>query len=228
MLTKLRRSIKSSGIYKITNIVNAKFYIGSSTDLYMRSQQHFSNLRYNKHSNTHLQASYNLYGENTFIFEVISFCPIEYLNKMEQWFVDNLKPHYNFRKIVESNRGITLSSEHKRKIGLACKGKKMSNEAKAKISLSKIGIPRTQELRDKLSALKKSKPNPIAKESIKKARIVAAKLKHIKVICLDTNIVYNSIIEASQLTGILDTSISKAAKGKQMTAGGRKWGLYPG
>ena len=56
------------GIYCIKNKLNNKCYIGSSNDLIYRECMHFHKLKYNKHVNNHLQASYNKYGRDNFEF----------------------------------------------------------------------------------------------------------------------------------------------------------------
>jgi group I intron endonuclease len=58
------------GIYKITNIVNNKCYVGSSINIKNRIYKHFWLLSNNKHYNLHLQKSYNKYGKSNFIYEV--------------------------------------------------------------------------------------------------------------------------------------------------------------
>lgn len=123
-----------SGIYKITNIVNNKFYIGSTYCFLARKNHHFNRLFHNKHPNKYLQSSYNKYGINNFKFEILTKCPKEYNIKMEQWFIDNMKPDYNLRKTANSNLGIKFSEEHKIKIGLKNKNKIRSEELKIKIS----------------------------------------------------------------------------------------------
>ncbi len=87
--------IMSSGIYKIINTITNDFYIGSSVQLNIRKKQHFSQLINNIHNNKYLQNSFNKYGLNNFIFEIISICPSEYCLKLEQWFIDTLNPKYN-------------------------------------------------------------------------------------------------------------------------------------
>lgn len=58
-----------SGIYKITNIINGKVYIGQSKDVIRRFKQHFN--KRSKVSNTYLKYSMNHYGIHNFVFEVI-------------------------------------------------------------------------------------------------------------------------------------------------------------
>ena len=57
--------------YKINNIENGSFYIGITTDYIKREKQHFDMLRRNAHPNYKLQADYNKYGKEKFIFSVI-------------------------------------------------------------------------------------------------------------------------------------------------------------
>ena len=85
----------NTGIYKIQNNVNNKIYIGSSNNLIRRQKEHFRLLRQNKNKSLILQRAVNKYGIENFSFEILAYCPIEYQFKLEQWFVDNLKPAYN-------------------------------------------------------------------------------------------------------------------------------------
>lgn len=72
-----------SCVYKITNIINNKYYIGSTVDFKNRKRQHLSELKNNKHDNKHLQASFNKYGEEAFSFEVIEHVLINKLIERE-------------------------------------------------------------------------------------------------------------------------------------------------
>ena len=60
-----------SGIYKITNNLNGRIYVGSAKEFKERWQSHAYSLRKQKHSNRFLQADFNKCGEEAFIFEVI-------------------------------------------------------------------------------------------------------------------------------------------------------------
>lgn len=86
-----------SGIYKITNIKNGKFYIGSARSLYKRHSEHFEKLHKGSHKNPHLQSSFNKYG-NVFKFEILKLCNFEELFNVEQYYIDVLNPQYNINK----------------------------------------------------------------------------------------------------------------------------------
>lgn len=58
-------------IYQIHNIVNDKCYIGQTVHPEAREKRHFSNLRCQRHDNTHLQHAFNEYGEDSFEFSIL-------------------------------------------------------------------------------------------------------------------------------------------------------------
>ena len=58
-------------IYKISNNINSKVYIGSTKDLNKRWNDHKSSLIKNKHYNKHLQRFVNKYGIDTLTFSII-------------------------------------------------------------------------------------------------------------------------------------------------------------
>lgn len=91
---------KTSGIYKITNIVNNRCYIGSSVQIGIRFQQHKSRLKKDKHHSQYLQRAWNLHGESSFIFEILEKCDESIHLIREQFYMDTLKPEYNVEKIA--------------------------------------------------------------------------------------------------------------------------------
>lgn len=116
-------------IYKIRNIVNGKFYIGSTIrPKYIRKYEHFSALRSNLHYNKYLQNAWNKYGESNFIFELIEKLQFsEELSKVEigrklidreAYFIHELQPEYNLDKEITYNgrTGHKCSEETKNKI----------------------------------------------------------------------------------------------------------------
>ena len=77
------------GIYKITNKVNGKFYIGSSKDINFRIRRHFNSLKSCTHPNKHLQSAFNKYGKENFIVEILELCSIENIITREQYYLDS-------------------------------------------------------------------------------------------------------------------------------------------
>lgn len=134
-------------IYKITNSVNGRLYIGSTVNYLRRRQTHKSQLRKNKHHSPLLQRSWNKYGEDKFIFEIIEEVDVSNdLLKREQYWIDKISPVLNCLKIVGSPLGRKTSDETKNKIsigikkyfvenGSPLKGFKPTYKTKKKISL---------------------------------------------------------------------------------------------
>lgn len=89
--------MKISGIYKITNIITKKFYIGSSSDIHQRWNEHRSLLNRKVHSNKKFIHAWHKYGIDNFMFEIIEIVDEEKLLEIEQKYLDILKPHH--RKI---------------------------------------------------------------------------------------------------------------------------------
>lgn len=122
------------GIYKINNILNGKFYIGSSVCIERRKTAHIYDLRINKHSNSKLQRAWNKYGEANFDFQIVQECTVEELIKEEQKYLDTLKPEYNIQPIARSSLGTKHSEEFKNKLR-----KPRTDITKNKMSQAKTG-----------------------------------------------------------------------------------------
>lgn len=94
---------KICGIYKITNKINGKVYIGQSRDIKNRIRVHKYDFQKNKHHNPHFQKSWNKYGKDNFKFEIIEECEENELNKNEQYWI-------NFYNSFDSNLGYNLTN----------------------------------------------------------------------------------------------------------------------
>lgn len=82
-----------SGVYKIVNVINQKFYIGSTKDFNHRwEDEHKYFLNKNKHINPYLQHAWNKYGEQNFKFEIIEECSPDQCLIREQYYLDTLTP----------------------------------------------------------------------------------------------------------------------------------------
>ena len=65
------------GVYKISNTLSGRYYIGYSTNINRRFTVHHSKLKKKCHDNIFLQRAYNLDGEDKFIYEIIHKCDTE-------------------------------------------------------------------------------------------------------------------------------------------------------
>lgn len=83
---------KVGGIYKITCTANNKVYIGLSSNLEQRIKAHISKLTHGTHTNKHLQAAWDLYGENSFTFDIIEYCDdVNMLKEREIFYISKYK-----------------------------------------------------------------------------------------------------------------------------------------
>jgi len=111
------------GIYKITNTINNKVYIGSTLKSFdFRFKTHINLLRRNRHENPILQKSWNKYSENCFVFETVeSFnnIYIEELLNLEKYYIlkycsANRNYGYNICAVGKSRYGTKWSEESKK------------------------------------------------------------------------------------------------------------------
>ena len=220
---KMEKNNMKQGIYKITNLINDKFYIGSAINFTNRWNAHVWHLRNNKHINKHLQSSWNKYGENNFKFEVIDI--IENSNlliRKEQAYMNILKPNYNICKIAGSILGIKRSEETKKKMSESLKGRIISKETRDKISKTlkgRKGFLHSKETKLKLSNLKKGKLTPNL------LKLIESKRKSIQLIDDSENIikVFKSLREASVELNISQSLISRVANGERSHTHNKKF-----
>lgn len=151
---------KISGVYKIYNVVNHKFYIGSSLDIKFRFSRHKRELNNNRHNNPKLQRAWNKYGGDAFEFIILQpYIDAESVLDAEQILLDDaFKNHrnmiYNIARnsrapmtgIESPNKGKTFTDETRRKMSESHKGKispnkgnKFSEEVKKKMSIDRKG-----------------------------------------------------------------------------------------
>lgn len=152
----------SQVIYKIVNLVNDKFYIGSTVNKKVRFREHRKQLRGNRHHCKHLQSAWNKYGEEKFDFRVVEevsdACNLQ--EAEDRWLKEHFgKPHcYNsgaaavapWRGVYGEdhfNFGRVMAKEQREQISQTLKefyaqdyrnhprvGKQHTEETKAKIS----------------------------------------------------------------------------------------------
>lgn len=152
----------SQVIYKIVNLVNDKFYVGSTTNKKVRFREHRKQLRGNRHHCKHLQSAWNKYGEEKFDFRVVEEVP-ESLSLQEaedRWLKEHFGQPYCYNSGAAAvapwrgvygeahfNFGKAMAGEQKQQISQTLKefyaqdyfnhprvGKQHTEETKAKIS----------------------------------------------------------------------------------------------
>lgn len=156
-------------IYKIINLVNDKFYVGSTTNKKVRFRQHRKLLRGNRHHCKHLQAAWNKYGEAKFDFVVVQEIgqDQDLLAIEDVWLEQHVGKEYCYNTGASASapwRGVF--GEKNPKFGIA-----RTEMERLKISASlkefyaedyfnhpRVGTQHTDETKAKISASKKENP----------------------------------------------------------------------
>lgn len=200
-------------IYKITNLINGKVYIGQTT----RTLEERMNEHYRK-SDIVVDKAIQKYGRENFSTEVVDDADsIEELNEKEIYWIrkyDSILPlGYNQCNGGNNTVGFHHREESKRRMSDSKKilfigesnpffGKVHSSESKKKMSEKRLGM------------------SHLTKEQVKKLREshFIRKVKNI-----DTGEVFNSIKEASKTYGLKETHITRVCKGRRKRTGGFRW-----
>ena len=122
------------------------------------------------------------------------------------------------RKLSESHKGdrntMRISEEARKKVSDAFKGNKNPM----------YGKHHTEESKRKISQSNSGEKNPNYGKPMSQKQKDALSIANSKPVrCIETNIVYYGVKNASQLTGVDKTSIAKCCNGKQKRAGGYHW-----
>lgn len=112
-----------AGVYRWTNKVNGKTYIGSTVDLTKRFYNYFSVKQLKEGSGKDMAISKALlkYTHSKFKVEIFEYCDRSDLIKREQYYLDRFKPEYNLNPRAGSRLGCCLSAATRQKIREAAK-----------------------------------------------------------------------------------------------------------
>ena len=170
-------------IYKIRNVVNGNYYIGSTVDSRKRFWAHRKDLRLGQHVCVHLQRAWNKYGEDCFKFEVVEQLDSkEALFPAEQrWLDEHFGKEYCYNVAAHADAPMRDASPELRahlaektkawleRDGHPRLGVSLTKEEKQKISQERVGKTAgadhyrygkqvSPEVRAKIGATQKGKP----------------------------------------------------------------------
>lgn len=222
-----------TGIYKLTNLINGKIYIGQSRDIANRMRYHIQDSKRvnDKRGQNPLYEAMRKYGHENFKLEILEICEEAELDEREAYYIklyDSTNPDKGYnqtfypkpfldpRIIAESHRAEVMRMHGKRLREWNLKQwkdpeyrKKMSKQS-SKVQLERLKDPEYRE--EKIKQLK---------EATNKMKKKVAQYD------LEGNLiaVYDGVREAGRATGISHQSIQKVAKGDKYrkTAGGYVW-----
>ena len=183
------------GIYKYTNLINGKVYIGQSTNILKREKYHYGSMcnKKDKRYYTYFYSSMRKYGYDNFKFEILELCSKEELNKKERYYIklynaNNHKFGYNLtdggvegehytRNIyqIDMNNGNIIKTFNSVKeandlyktsnIGFCCKTKKNSIKGYLWRYVDEYDIEEVKETIDKRKHRNKTEKEKMEKES---------------------------------------------------------------
>ena len=137
------------GIYKIINVINNKFYVGSAEDFTRRKRVHWWQLRRGTHGNKHLQAAWLKYGEQAFTFVIVEELPngVDVLAAENVWLKQHVGKDYCYNLAMDATAPTTGWLGEKNPMW----GKTFAHteEAKAKIAVASAARVQTEEEKTK-------------------------------------------------------------------------------
>jgi group I intron endonuclease len=226
-------------IYRITNMANGKYYIGSANSFARREWQHRYDLKRGAHKNPRLQAAWNKYGEDMFVFEVLEDVPEgeSQLKAEDVWLAQHvgLPDCYNINTGAEAPRlGIPMSEASKQKLSESRTGKaagsehyrfgqEVAPEVREKIGAAQRGIPKAEGRKVSEAGKAKIRANIEAGRSHKhwtgRTHTKEAKAKMSRPVIATTaagsEIHATSITHIRLLTGLKPPTINRALKSGQ-------------
>lgn len=127
-------------VYRIINSKNGRYYIGSSLDYKKRKRDHFNLLKGGNHHNKPMQEDYNIYGAESFKFEVLKL-----FNGIDRNALFDIEQEF----ISKSNESMRYNL-YDNAFGMSYRGK----------DNPMFGKTHSEEIRQKLSEINSGENNP--------------------------------------------------------------------
>lgn len=221
------------GIYKFTNKINGKIYIGQSIDINARKRSHINDAYcQGKDSNCPFHQAIIKYGENGFNFEIIEECPKELLNEREKYWIQYYNSYHNGYNASPGGDNCGERSDGRALLLYDLEGNFVKETDNIASTARELGVG-YQTVYQLLQGTRKStKGFQIKyKESEDFPKTIepynSRQGGSFVVLQLDKNDnilnEYKSVNEAARQTGCDCSTISKVCRGKLKTHGGFKW-----
>ena len=219
----------NKGIYKITNIINGKVYIGQSTNLKDRIKQHKSMIKNYNENNNYLRKATKKYGYKNFKIEIIKFCDEKELDYYEIYYIDLYKSSdrkfgYNIELGGNINKHLSKEQIDKMK-----KNKKGKLKGKDNPFFGKKHTEKTKKIISEKQKGNKYCLGRILSDETKNKIGLANRYNRTKKINqydLNNNFIksYFSVGETKRKLSVKSESlIAQCARGKRKSAYGYKW-----
>lgn len=212
-------------IYKITNKINGKVYIGQTIQSIKR--------RWNEHCGKEnycrlLHRAIQKYGKENFTIERIDHAHSrdELDNKEIFWikFYDSINRDKGYNLLGGGNKNHTVSDETRKKLSESCKGRKCSEKVKKLLSFLKLGKPKSKESVEKMRQTKIKNGVHKGEKNYSFGRFGKESAVAKSVVNITLNKTFGSVTEAARSVGAKDCStIVKCCKGKRKRAYGYEW-----
>ncbi len=165
----LSENKNKSGIYRFTNLINGKSYIGSSIDLRGRMYDYYNAKYLASHTDMAICKALLKYGYSGFSLEILEYCAKEDCVSRENYFFGLLQPEYNLSKNATAPMlGRNHSIATKAKLSSLRLGLLRSEETRQKIRAAHLGKILSEETKKKISDTQKGKGNITSQETKKK------------------------------------------------------------
>lgn len=168
---KYINNLKSkTGIYIITNDIDARIYIGSATSFKQRYAVHKKKIIQNEGCNPKLKNFANKYGIEHLTFSAVHACEKEELLKVEQLYLDIFQPFDDNGFNIARKAGSPIGYKHTQEAKDKMKGRpghKWDEEHKKLFSEIKKGVKRPDSVKEKIreSYIGKTKPVMVYNEN---------------------------------------------------------------
>lgn len=205
------------GIYRIQNVVNGKFYYGSTVRFKGRYKAHWRTLEAGVHTNTFMLNEYRKYGGDNFVFEVIEVVDGDEKARLavEQTYLDK---HYDGQKECMNISPIAAPTRTGKKQRIA--GDPLTDKRFRK--------PSEETLEKRAKAIRQAKSTPEAKQRAAencKNGLWAGHSAGVDLVNLTTGEevrVNGSLREFAMSRGLSYKALHLMVKGKTKTSGGWK------